>query len=363
MKYIPSFVDPSRLTEIYSSPDIPVFQNVVYPDPESAKTAQCRNMQLMHCAASGFIFNAEFDSSLLDYSTDYQNEQGHSPVFHEHLLEVKQIAEKHIDKNSKVVEIGCGKGTFFEMLRSDGYNITGFDPAYEGESKEIVKEYFGKSHRNLNAEFIILRHTLEHIPDPLLFLKEIAESANSYAKIYIEVPTFEWIANKQAVWDIFYEHCNYFTVHSLSNFFTLCETGDLFGGQYIYLVANLSVLKNADEVKKLNDDAGKYTQLFSDLNHRFNSIIGIPGRKIIWGAGGKGSTFLNLFDGGKKYFDYVVDINPLKQGKYIGHTGHPIYAPVAVQAEKPDHILVMNENYLEEIIKTVNNPEIRIESI
>ena len=67
----------------------------------------------------------------------------------------------------RLVEVGCSKGFFFEMLLADGFDVTGFDPTYEGSNFRIVKEYFrpvSASHQRA----LILRHVLEHVPTPMI---------------------------------------------------------------------------------------------------------------------------------------------------------------------------------------------------
>jgi hypothetical protein len=41
-----------------------------------------------------------------------------------------------------LVEVGCGKGLFLEMLLTEGFDIDGFDPTYEGSNSRILREYF-----------------------------------------------------------------------------------------------------------------------------------------------------------------------------------------------------------------------------
>ncbi len=84
---------------------------------------------------------------------------------------------------------------------------------------------------------------------------------------------------------------------------------------------------------------------------------------IIWGAGAKGSTFLNLLDPDRKIIKYVIDINPAKQNKFIAHTAHPIYSPDNIKENKIKRILVMNENYKNEIEKSVDNKNIVIQNL
>jgi hypothetical protein len=45
----------------------------------------------------------------------------------------------------------------------------------------------------------------------------------------------------------------------------------------------------------------------------------------------------------------VVDINPHRQGKFMPGTGHPIVAPEGLVDVRPEHVVVMNPIYVQEI--------------
>ena len=59
------------------------------------------------------------------------------------------------------------------------------------------------------------------------------------------------------------------------------------------------------------------------------------------------------FDTCGKLIDYMVDINPAKQGKFAAGTGHEIVGPDHLRNEPPDVVLVMNPVYLDEISESV----------
>jgi hypothetical protein len=247
-------------------------------------------------------------------------------------------------EGKKVVEIGCGKGHFFEMMLEQGIDCTGFDPTYEGTHPKIRKEYFTEKSA-IQADVIILRHTLEHITSPFGFLHQIAKANGYKGHVFVEVPTLDWILQKEAFWDIFYEHCNYFTQATLGSMFTQAATGSFFGDQYIYLWANLACLHPTVPHLAIQP----YQPLFAKTIEKWKNYLSTHQNISIWGAGGKGSTFLNLLDTQRQYVRCVIDINPAKQGKFIARTGHPIVSPNDLQELGIQHIIVMNENYLEEI--------------
>lgn len=339
---------------IYQQKKVPIFQNKVYSSVEEAKQAEYGEVELVQSLYSGFIYNHKFDTSLMIYDQNYQNEQANSAMFQNHLIDVLSLLETFDVTSKKLVEIGCGKGYFLELMREKNIDCIGFDPTYEGNSKHIIKEYF-TGDAETKADVIILRHTLEHIPNPFTFLHTIAKANQYTGKIFIEVPTFDWIEQKQAFWDVFYEHCNYFTEKTLANMFVKSTTGNFFNGQYIYIWAELA------DLKPITHDFSTDTDLTINFENKFDTIkteLSKHNKVVIWGAGAKGSTFLNLLDYEKTKVDYVIDINPSKQNKYIAGTGHPIYAPDVLKKDTPDVIWVMNENYLQEIQKIVNNNNI-----
>lgn len=342
--------------KLYEIKGIPVFQNKVCTTIEEANTVVRGNVLIEQEPNSGLIYNAAFEPDLMIYDQGYQNEQGHSPFFQAHLKEVLSIIHSLLESEDKVVEIGCGKGFFLEMMRETGIDVTGFDPTYEGDKPYIIKEYFDES-SFVTADLIVLRHTMEHIPQPFDFLKRIAKANHGRGKIFIEVPTFDWIVEHKAFWDIFYEHCNYFTEASFSSFFSKSETGKLFGEQYMYIVAELSDLLEIPDSKE--------NQLFSfdeiqKEKQKWETFLSEHKRIAIWGAGAKGNTFLNLLDPHCEKVSFVIDMNPAKQGKYIAGTGHAIVSPEVLKSAEVKEILVMNENYLEEIREMVSDFHIQL---
>ena len=239
-----------------------------------------------------------------------------------------------------------------EMLRENGFDVIGFDPAYEGDSPYIVRDYYSEQYSHLNADLIVLRHTLEHIDDPLKFLHSIARAVSYDAKIFIEAPSFEWIVEKRAFWDIFYEHCNYFTLESLASLFQESEQGLLFNNQYMYLLSDLSNLREQAIPANATLPDFEASKMVELLRFYREFVQSHPGMRV-WGAGAKGATFVSLTDPNRDYISSLVDINPEKQGRYIAKTSHSIISPEQLTDFEGGDILVMNDNYYQEIQKQI----------
>lgn len=339
---------------LYSEQNIPVFQNKVYQTVGEAKNVTCGDIALSFCEHCGFIWNAAFNPNLLEYDENYQNEQGLSQTFQQHLNQVCNIISKEIPNGAHVVEIGCGKAKFLFMMEKLGYYINGYDPAYEGDDTRIIKEYYplqrdAERKNRENADVLILRHVLEHIQNPISFLRNIA-SANDYSGLlYIEVPDFNWIIEHNAFHDVFYEHCNYFTLSGLQALFPdFVSSGLLFEGQYCYIIIKLeSFHYNTQNISNIT----KTPEIkFSEYINEWSRIMRNKRDFLIWGAGAKGATFLRLIDPDRKFISGVIDINPKKQGCFISKTAHKIYSPDNLNQLSPSGIIIMNGNYLREII-------------
>ena len=334
--------------EIYRIEKLPVLQNRVFNSVEAALKGPVGDVVLVQDNETGLVFNSCFDPHKINYDGEYQNEQALSNVFRDHLGEVANIIQRHLD-NCSLVEIGCGKGYFLGHLKSLGCEITGVDPAYQGTDPTIIKKLF-QSGLDLSADGIILRHVLEHIPEPIEFLSSIARENHRKRLIYIEIPCFDWICQNRAWFDIYYEHVNYFRLGDFDQMFgSVIESGHIFGGQYLYVVADLSSLRTPKfhETNRVDFSAD-----FSAGIERILTVVKRRCRNVIWGVASKGVIFSIHMARNAIQINLGIDINPAKQGKYLATSGLQVFSPVDAFAliSQHDNIFVMNSNYLDEII-------------
>jgi len=350
----------STYKELYRAEQLPVFQNRMFHTQEDARNCVKGDVVLVRDYETGLIFNQAFRPELMEYDNDYQNEQAVSSVFRVHLDEVTVIVGKYF-REQTLIEVGCGKGYFLEHLNALGYKITGLDPTYEGSSRHVIKEYFTPE-TGLSADGIILRHVLEHVQNPVDFLKHIADSNGGAGKIYIEVPCFDWIREHRAWFDIFYEHVNYFRLSDFKRIFgKVHEAGHIFGGQYLYVVADLASLRTPsltgpDGFEFPTDFLGTVTRYAERIKAQ-SADHPHKRRAIIWGGASKGVIFALFMQRAGAHIDFVLDINPAKQGKYLAATGLRVFSPgdALDQVEQGSTIFVMNGNYLAEIKQMTHN--------
>lgn len=333
---------------------LPVYQNKMFPTAQAARHCERGDLVLVQDAVSGLVHNEAFDPGLLSYDESYQNEQGHSPAFKTHLDEVLDLVGHHFAHGS-ILEVGCGKGAFLDMMRQRGLQATGIDPAYEGDASYIVRANFAPG-LGVGAHAVVMRHTLEHIPDPIAFLDLICRANDGGGLVYIEVPCLDWILEHRAWFDFFYEHVNYFRLGDFHRMFgRVLASGRLFGGQYLYVIADLASLRDAAALAPA-EPVSLPIGFFSGLD-RCLALAGSPGRKVVWGAAAKGVMFAHHVTARGLKLDFAIDINPAKQSGHLAGTGLEVLSPSNAMARLSagDRVFVMNSNYLDEIVRAGGN--------
>jgi len=364
-----------ELKPIYRASGVPAHSVLLMSSREAALEFPRGEILLGLCLACGAITNLAFDGGLLAYSGECEETQGCSETFRtfdEGLAE--RLTEGHGIRGKHVLEIGCGKGEFLDLLCRMGRNTgLGYDPAYRsgrgpgesGGSAEFVREFYTASSEPYPADLVCCKMTLEHVQHTGEFARLLLRAA-SYrpgALAFLQVPNAERILREGAFWDVYYEHCSYFTLSALKNLLTrngfcLVEQWEAYQGQYILAVARPSGEDVAGGAPPPGEDSAAL-ELAEGFGDRCLQKLGCwrgvlkaaeaAGRTaVLWGGGSKAVAFLAAVDV-PEAVSCVVDINPHRQGTYIAGTGHPIVGPEALKTVRPHLVVVMNPAYSREI--------------
>ncbi|MHC3130119.1 MAG: methyltransferase domain-containing protein [Candidatus Bathyarchaeota archaeon] len=361
--------------------DVPIHCNILWPRRDAAQNCPKGDINLAFCPVCSFITNLKFEQDRLEYTKAYENPLHFSPHFRVYARSLaEQLIERYNLYNKDIIEIGCGDGYFLKLLCELGNNRgVGFDPAYSEKEKhcekrnqvKFIQDIYSEHYSNYQTDLIVCRQTLEHIQNPKSFLTELRQAIgnrlNSYT--FFEVPNALNIFQKLSVWDIIYEHCSYFTPVSLSflfasNGFQVCDLTEEFGDQFLCIHARPSDQVNPDSDYEYSSKANQIASYITSFATNYQNKIEMYRRKleniksrgqcaVVWGAGSKGATFLNTLK--NLQIEYVVDINPHKQGMYIPGTGQRIVPPDFLRDYQPDIIIVMNPIYKTEIRQLAKN--------
>jgi SAM-dependent methyltransferase len=352
-------------------PHVPLLQNRVWPDRVSARAAPAGELDFVVCAACGFAWNRAFRPDRIIYDQAYNNDQMGSSRFRAHVAAMLERILMRVPSSHSphLVEVGCGQGALLTELAQQKCfaSITGFDPAWRGEDGleidgvTIHRRYFGPDVIDLvphDCLFVASRHTIEHVADPLAFLRSICAAIKmaGEGRLFLETPDIEWIIETFQLQDLFYEHCSVFSRDALrvalaTAGFEPVSIDRVFDDQYLWAEARPAtsdpeIIGRCEFITAADAFARRRDRFVRDWRARIARITA-NGSVYLWGAASKGVTFALLIDSDGSRLAGAIDINPEKIGNFMPGTGLPIVSPAVLQ--NGDTVIIMNPNYHAEI--------------
>ena len=362
------------MTTFYEQDSVPVHSVALVRSHEAAIRFPTGRIELAVCRTCGFISNIAFDDKKMNYSPDCEETQGFSPTFTAfHRKLATDLIVRFDLRNKTVLEIGCGKGEFISLLCAMGSNRgIGFDPAFVpkrtpaegGDAVTFYQEFYSERSTHIDADFIACKMTLEHIPDTHAFVNTVRHAIGERTPtVFFQVPDMSRVLEDVAFWDVYHEHCSYFTEDSLRTLFALCgfnilETWRDYDDQYLMITATPAPLGAAPQINPVSRTDLERVWTFADQVARraefWRPTLEDTRRNhkkiVLWGSGSKAVSFLSsMGEIGNQSIEYVVDINPYRQSCYMPGTGQQIVGPEFLTGYKPDLVVVMNSIYIPEI--------------
>jgi SAM-dependent methyltransferase len=360
---------------VYAIDGIPVHSTINLASRDEALSFPTGDLRLGYCRACGFLSNTVYDLSVQDYSSNCEESQHVSPTFNKFAgaLAARWI-ERYDLRNKTILEIGCGRGEFLALMCELGNNRgIGIDPHSQPTQSpggaaariEFIRDLYSEKYAHLEADCILCRHTLEHIGPTREFVRMIRRAIGTRNNMLVlfELPDVTRILREAAFWDVYYEHCSYFSSGSLARLFRashfdLLELGRDYGDQYLLLAAKPADLATQpafpleNDIQQMNGDVEHFRRAVPSTIEHWRSVIlsaRRQGKKVVlWSALSKAVSFLTTLKVGDA-IEYTVDINPHRQGRYLPTTAQPIVAPSFLQQYKPDLVILMNPIYVAEV--------------
>jgi hypothetical protein len=364
-----------RLTDVLEQRGIPIHTSALLETQAAAVAYPRASMRLVVCRDCGLLTNASFDATNHDYSSSYEEVQSFSPRFRAYATELaRTLVARHSLEGRDVFEIGAGRADFLlelcDLTGGAGYAV---DPSFREGRLEgpaagrvtVERAFFAPGQVPPGVAAILSRHTLEHVHDVAGFLRVVRLELERLpdAVVVFEVPDALRVLHETAFWDVFYEHCCYFTPGSLARAFRAAGLAPsrlerTFDDQYLLLTA-VAGRPGEGPPLRLEEAAAGVVELATSFARRveegrehWQQLLGVArdrGEKaVIWGAGSKGVSFLSTL-GVAAEVAYAVDVNPAKHGMFMPGTGHEIVAPERLRDIRPAVVIVMNPVYQAEI--------------
>lgn len=297
-------------------------------------------------------------------------------------LAARLVRERRLGPGSLVIELASNDGYLLQHYVAAGVPVLGIEPAANiarVANERGVRtrcEFFGleAAHRlaaeGLAADVLHANNVLAHVPDLNGFVAGIAAVLKPDGVAVIEVPYVRDLIEKTEFDTIYHEHLCYFSVSALVPLFAGhglvladVERIPVHGGSLRIFAARAGA-PGAAVVRLLEEEAAAgmrehaYYVGFADrvLKLRDELVallraLKAQGKSIsAYGASAKGSTLLNFFGIGADLLDFVVDRSTEKQGKFTPGTRLPILAPAALKQKRPDYLLLLAWNFLDEVL-------------
>jgi SAM-dependent methyltransferase len=319
------------------------------------------------------------------FCRDYPYYSSVSPTLLAHSRDnVIQIIKRcNLNSESFVVELASNDGYLLKNYVENNIRCLGIDPA-EGPAKtaqdigvptlctfftlELAERLVDKEGK---ADVIHANNVLAHVADTNGFVKGIGILLKSDGIAVIEVPYLRDLIDNCQFDTIYHQHLCYFSVTALNNLFRRhglflneIERLPIHGGSLrLYIGHNDSAGQSVNillkEEKQQRIDTFDYYNSFADrvrqarrqLRGLLNDIRSQGKRIAAYGAAAKGCTLINHVRIDRGLVDFVVDLNPHKQGKYMTGMHQPIYAPEKLIEEMPDYVLLLPWNLKAEILQ------------
>lgn len=290
-----------------------------------------------------------------------------------------------LDNKSFVIEIASNDGYLLQYVKQDDIPCLGIEPtactAAEARKKgvEVLEDFFGEKlagklkEKNKTADLILGNNVLAHVPDIVDFVKGLKIALKPHGTITMEFPhLLQLVANNQFD-TIYHEHFSYLSFSIVHKIFgslglVLYDVEELptHGGSLrIYARhAEHSDIQIKDSVARLLDvesragmnDLGYYLG-FQERAFRakleFTSFLlseKEKGAKIAaYGAAAKGNTLLNYCGIKSDLIEFVVDMAPSKQGRFLPGSRIPVVTEQKIREMKPNYVIILPWNIKEEI--------------
>lgn len=298
----------------YELERVPAHSVLLLPTREEAVNYPRGDIRLGFCRTCGFISNTAFDPSLHEYSDRYEETQGYSPTFNAFARRLAEHLIERYDLHGKdILEIGCGKGEFITLLCEMGGNRgIGIDPAYVAERSlarpaervRFITDFYSEKYAHLYADFVVCKMTLEHIHETAAFVGMVRRALDGRpdTTVFFQIPDTTRVLEEIGFWDIYYEHCSYFTPGSLARLFRRCgfDVIDLwrdYGDQYLMIEAqpgsgsDRAFPELENDLQRTAADVEMFRREAPQVLRRWREYLAqqyAAGRKVVlWGRGRK----------------------------------------------------------------------------
>jgi hypothetical protein len=362
------------------------------PPCESLLTAEgIRRMELFYplrvfACERCFLVQLEEFIQPEDIFSDYAYYSAYSTSWVDHARDYVEMitARLGLGGDDLVVELASNDGYLLQHFVGSGIPILGVDPAAnvardaDARGVPTLVAFFGREtaqrlvDEGKRASLVIGNNVLAQVPDLNDFLAGVRILLRDDGTATFEFPHLLRLLDGLQYDTIYHEHFSYFSFATIAEVlaahgllaYDVDELSTHGGSLRVYAQPHGGPQPTSDSLPKLlrrEEEAGlrtreRYAQFADDVMESKRALLELlirlrrDGKQVVgYGAPGKGNTLLNYCGIRTDLLDYTVDRNPHKQGMFTPGTHIPIHAPEKIAETRPDYIVVLPWNLIDEI--------------
>ncbi|MES2935503.1 MAG: class I SAM-dependent methyltransferase [Pseudomonadota bacterium] len=367
----------------------PVSNAFVKPE-HAAKGEMFYPLHALVCQTCWLVQLSDTDAS--DAATHFHDEYVYFSSFSSSWLEharryVAAMSTRfQLSGRSKVMELASNDGYLLQYFVKAGVPCVGIEPsantAAAARNKGVdSREIFFNSNtaaalaqEGWQVDLLLGNNVLAHVPDINDFIQAMPTVLKPDGVITLEFPHLLKLMSENQFDTLYHEHYSYLSLTALLPIFARAglrvfdiEHLPTHGGSLRVFACKLTASHLASETVEQclrQEQAAGLTQLatYSAFGEKvrqtkrallaFLISAKLEQRSIAaYGAAAKGNTLLNYCGIGCDFIEYVVDKNPLKQGRLLPGSRIPVCPPERIFETRPDYVLILPWNIKSEVME------------
>jgi len=343
----------------------------------AVRCRDCQLLQLDRVADAAAIFG--------DYA--YLSSVSSTWLDHARVFCERQIARQGLGDSSFVLEVASNDGYLLKNFVARGIKCLGVEPAGNVAQRAIAVgvptlcAFFGRRTASQivaahgRADLVVANNVLAHVPDVVDFIAGLALCVKPEGLISIEFPHVLRMIEGLQFDTVYHEHFSYWSLRAAEPALAAAglEAVDVdqlptHGGSLRLFAAPrgarvasaaIAALRELEAARltpaTLEAFAGRVQACLNDFRAYLARARQSGFTLAAYGAAAKGNTFLNAVGDAARDIVAVADANPLKIGARLPGSHIPVLSPADVIALRPDAILILPWNLMEEISRTLRS--------
>ena len=318
--------------------------------------------------------------------SEYAYFSAYSTAWVEHAREYVETirARLGLGADDLVVELASNDGYLLQHFVGSGIPFLGVDPAAnvaeaaERRGVPTLVEFFGRdlatrlAGEGRRASLVVGNNVLAQVPDLNDFVSGVTILLRDDGTATFEFPHLLRLLDELQYDTIYHEHFSYFSLAAIdellrSHGLEAYDVEELWthGGSlrvFAQHVGGPHPVSAAIAGLLAREEAGglrvaeRYARFAEEVKESKRALLDLlirlrrDGKRVAgYGAPGKGNTLLNYCGIRTDLVDFTVDRNPYKHGLFTPGTHIPIHEPEHIAATRPDYLLVLPWNLVDEI--------------